>query len=65
MKRTVAFVVYDGFNELETFTTLHIVGRAARVSGDAADLDVALVSSMKQDVPGKERKWAWLSSCSE
>jgi transcriptional regulator GlxA family with amidase domain len=49
MKRTVAFVVSDGFNELDTFANLHIVGRVGRVAGgETAPLDVALVSAAEQ-----------------
>lgn len=39
----VAFVVYDGFNELDVFASLHILARSQRVSGE--QLSVDLVSS--------------------
>lgn len=39
----VAFVVYEGCNELDVFASLHILGRARRVTGES--VSVELVSS--------------------
>ncbi|HKP62646.1 MAG TPA: DJ-1/PfpI family protein [Polyangiales bacterium] len=39
----IAFVVYDGFNELDVFASLHFLGRAQRVIGES--VSVELISS--------------------